>query len=312
MSRRYPLKISHEELKAKQEMSLRDKIDTSMERIEQWYDHWQGNIYVAFSGGKDSSVLLDLTRRIFPEIPAVYNDTGLEYPEVKEHIKTFPNVIITRPKLTYRQVIEKYGFAVISKEQSRYLWDMRVSKSEKLKSIRMNGNRWGRGKISKKWLFLLNAPFKISGQCCEILKKNPAKVYERKTHQKAMIGSMVEESMMRAQTYMRFGCNAYETKRPISTPLAFWKKQDVLQYIVDRNLTLPSVYGSIQTDENGELYTTGVDRTGCIWCLFGIEQEKNSPNRMQRLKVTHPKIYNYCINNLGLGEVLDFLEVDYE
>lgn len=305
------MKITHEELKFKQEMSLRDKIDTSMERIEQWYDHWQGNIYVAFSGGKDSSVLLDLTRRIFPEIPAVYNDTGLEYPEVKEHVKTFPNVVITHPKLTYRQVIEKYGFAVISKEQSRFIWEYRNTHSQKLRDIRIQGNKWGLGKIRAKWLFLLDAPFKISFKCCDILKKNPAKSYETKTGRKAMIGSKVTESLMRKQSYLKYGCNAYEMNRPISTPLAFWKKQDILQYIVDRNLSLPSVYGSIQTNEKGELYTTGVDRTGCIWCLFGIEQEKESPNRMQRLKITHPKIYNYCINNLGLGEVLDFLEVDY-
>jgi 3'-phosphoadenosine 5'-phosphosulfate sulfotransferase (PAPS reductase)/FAD synthetase len=311
------LKVTKEELVLRQNMSLQDKIDFTCNRIEQWYDYWKGDIYIAFSGGKDSRVLLDLVRNkaFIPDaklIPAVYNDTGLEYPEIKEFVKTFDNVVITRPKLTYREVIEKYGYAVVSKEQSRFLFDMWHSKSDKLKGIRMNGNKWGMGKISEKWKYLLSAPFKISDRCCEVLKKNPSKVYERKTGRKGMIGSTVEESFMRKETYMRFGCNAYETKRPLSMPLAIWTEQDILAYIVRENLNMASVYGEIKQDESGKYYLTGVQRTGCIWCMYGLDRDKGEKNRLQKLKETHPKIWNYCINNLGLGDVLDFMEIAYE
>lgn len=306
------MKMTIDELNFRVNMSLRDKIDYSTEKIEQWHNHFDGNVYVAFSGGKDSRVLKDLVERIFPEIPSVYNDTGLEYPEIKQFVKTFGDVIITRPRLTYRQVIEKYGFAVISKEQSHFIDEYRNTRSEKLKNIRLNGNRWGMGKISKKWLFMLDAPFKISQKCCDILKKNPSKIYERKTGRKGMIGSTTEESFMRKQTYLRFGCNAYETKRPISMPIAFWREQDVLQYIRKYSLSLPSIYGEIKEREDGKLYLSGINRSGCMWCLFGLDKEKNELNRIQKLKLSHPKIYDYVINDMKIGDVLDFMEISYD
>ena len=47
-----------------------------------------------------------------------------------------------------------------------------------------------------------------------------------------------------------------------------------------------------------------------MFCMFGAHLEKE-PNRFQRLKETHPKQYDYCINKLGLGEVLDYINVKY-
>lgn len=55
-------KITKEELEYRKSLPLQDKIDMSCERIEKWYDYWKGQVYVAFSGGKDSTVLLDLVR----------------------------------------------------------------------------------------------------------------------------------------------------------------------------------------------------------------------------------------------------------
>lgn len=53
------------------------KIQVSQTRIMEWYQHYNGQVYISFSGGKDSLVLLDLARRIYPDIKAVYIDTGL-------------------------------------------------------------------------------------------------------------------------------------------------------------------------------------------------------------------------------------------
>jgi len=292
-------KVTQEELLYRQSLSLQDKIDMTCEKIESWYDHWQGNIYIAFSGGKDSTVLLNLVRSIFPEVPAMFSDTGLEYPEIREFVKTVPNCVMIKPKLTFRQVIEKYGYPIISKEQSRYLFDMQRSKSEKLRDLRINGNRWGMGKISKKWLFLIDAPFKISPYCCDKLKKYPAHQYEKQTKRHPMIGSTVEESFMRRETYLRFGCNAYETNRPISMPLAFWKEQDIWEYIHKYNISY------------SKIYDMGYNRTGCMFCMFGVQLE-NNPNKFQKMAITHPQLYKYCIENLGLGNVLDFIGIDYK
>jgi len=65
----------------------------------------------------------------------------------------------------------------------------------------------------------------------------------------------------------------------------------------------------------GKLKTTGLDRTGCMFCMFGCHLEKE-PNRFQKMKITHPQIYNYCMKpieegGLGLGRVLDYIGVKY-
>lgn len=69
------------------------------------------------------------------------------------------------------------------------------------------------------------------------------------------------------------------------------------------------VYGEI-VEENGRLTTTGAKRTGCMFCMFGVHLEKK-PNRFQRMALTHPKQYDFCIHKLGCGKVLDFLGVPY-
>ena len=70
-----------------------------------------------------------------------------------------------------------------------------------------------------------------------------------------------------------------------------------------------SVYGEI-VEQNGRLTTTGAKRTGCMFCMFGVHLEKQ-PNRFQRMALTHPKQYAFCIHKLGCGAVLDFLGIPY-
>ena len=101
-----------------QSLPLKHKITMTKQRIRGWYEHWDGNVYVSFSGGKDSTVLLDIVRQMYPDVPAVFVDTGLEYPEIREFVKTFDNVTWLKPKMNFRQVIEKYGYPFISKEVS--------------------------------------------------------------------------------------------------------------------------------------------------------------------------------------------------
>ena len=104
------------------------------------------------------------------------------------------------------------------------------------------------------------------------------------------------------------GCNVISKKK--SKPLSFWTEQDVLEYLVRNNIKIPSVYGDIIRDSKGRWKTTGETRTGCIFCLIGSHLEK--PNRFQRLKITHPNIYDYCIKQLGMGNVMDQLGINYD
>jgi len=309
--------MTTQELQMLQALPLEIKIEKTKARIREWVYHWgKDNVYVSFSGGKDSTVLLDLVRQEFPDIEAVFADTGLEYPEIRQFVNTFENVTTLRPKMKFKEVIDKYGYPVISKEVAIKLHELARTKSEYLKIKYIEGLRRDgtptHFKLSKKWYFLLEAPFKISHQCCNIMKKNPIKIYE-KSGKVPFIGTMAQESRVRLQLYLKNNCNSFDTKRPTSQPLSFWTEQDILLYIKQNNLPICSVYRYIIEDDKGKLKTTGESRTGCFACGFGCHLEKE-PNRFQRMKETHPKLYDYCIreeNGLGLGKVLDFINVKY-
>ena len=110
-----------EELKERQALPLDLKIRLTMTRIRAWVNEYgESGVYISFSGGKDSTVLLDIVRNKmgYKDIPAVFVDVPTQYPELKEFVQTFENVEIIKPKISFVQVCEKYGFPLISKEVS--------------------------------------------------------------------------------------------------------------------------------------------------------------------------------------------------
>ncbi len=115
--RRYMGRHTIGDLYQMQSLPLSAKIRMTEYRIRQWVEcYGEDGVYVSFSGGKDSTVLLHLVRKSYPDIPAAYVDTGLEYPEIREFVKQQDNVEILKPKMNFRQVIEAYGYPFIGKE----------------------------------------------------------------------------------------------------------------------------------------------------------------------------------------------------
>ena len=321
-------------LRQKQSLPLEGKVILAQQRIREWYDHWGGQVYISFSGGKDSTVLMHLVKDMYPDVPAVFVDTGLEYPEVRKFATERADVVL-RPAMRFDQVIKKYGYPVVSKEVARAVQYAKRTggKSKDFYMLRFDGKLLTKDGTKssfniEKWKFLLDADFPISSQCCDVMKKAPIKAYAKETGRKAIIGTMADESRLRMVKYLQFGCNAYESKDPTSKPLSIWREQDILQYIKQNGLEIASVYGDIVErdqlqgqmrmfpDQWDELATTGVNRTGCMFCMFGAQCEK-APNRFQRMKETHPRQYAYCMKpveegGLGLKEVLEYIGVPYE
>lgn len=169
----------------------------------------------------------------------------------------------------------------------------------------------------EKWLPLArDVPVLISHYCCFKMKKSPMHKYQTANKYKPILATLAEESRVRKQGWIRHGCNAFESKNPMSQPMSFWTEQDVLAYIVKYNVPIASVYGDIvSVGDDGNAYPaldltghpqcnlkcTGCQRTGCIFCAFGMHLEKGE-TRFQRLAKTHPRQYEYCI---GGGEWVD-------
>lgn len=300
------------DLRQRQSLPLNLKVQMSERRIREWYEYWNGNVYISFSGGKDSVVLLDIVRKIYPEVPAVYCDTGLEFPEIKEFVKTFDNVRIIRPKISFKEVIDKFGWVFPNKETAKLIEAYKRGVNYALKAmlgLDINGNYSKYKQRYKKWLFLTDCDFNISDRCCNELKKKPFASFVRETGLQCINACTADESMRRTSNWLQYGCNIYSKNHvSVSRPLSVWLETDILKYIVDNELKICSVYGDIKI-KNGIYYTTGEKRTGCIFCPVGCHLEKGDNRRFVRLKRTHPQLYSYCLNVLGLKEFLDFISL---
>ena len=231
-----------------QSWDLQRKIQVTTTRIIEWYEHYNGNVYVAFSGGKDSTVLLDIVRRIYPDVPTVFCDTGLEFPEIREFVKKQPNVVILRPEMNFRKVIEVYGYPVVSKRVADTVEYGHKPGSFRWKELHgeiMRSNGTPSEFNCEKWCYLLDAPFKVSSRCCNIMKKRPMKKYAKQTGRVPIIATMTDESRSRRSVWMKQGCNAFNKKDPSSQPMSFWTENDVLEYLYTYNIPYAPVYGEI-------------------------------------------------------------------
>ena len=183
-----------------QSLPLEAKIIMTQQRIRIWYEHWNGEVYVSFSGGKDSSVLKHIVDGMYSDVPALFVNTGLEYPEIQRFVKDIKagkydcfnsDVEIIRPEMRFDEVITKHGYPVASKEVSQIVREAKIGiakndGSYKYRIMKLNGElKTPDGKKSRfnceRWKFLLDASFDVSEECCKVMKKKPLKKYEKQT-----------------------------------------------------------------------------------------------------------------------------------
>lgn len=125
--------FTKEDLKRFQAESLDEKFQRTFAKVSEWYARWDNEVYVSFSGGKDSTVLADICARwckiIEKPLYLVFVNTGLEYPEIRHHVENFAQWLrdkygievvleILRPKMRFDEVVRKYGYPIIGKRQA--------------------------------------------------------------------------------------------------------------------------------------------------------------------------------------------------
>lgn len=232
--------------------------------------------------------------------------------------------------MNFKEVVTKYGYPFISKEVAERVhnareclksYDLRggtdtfntiISSQERFPArtsqILGIGGFFSKRYDFSRWRDLLTLDFRISHLCCNEMKKKPFHKYKKKM----FVATMAEESILRRTAWLKTGCNAFN--QGVSKPMSFWTEQDVLRYIKENNLPIASVYGEIVygerggmqystslCDSNAHLCTTGCERTGCFACGFGAHREKGE-GRFVRLKRTHPRQYDYCMDGGEYGE----------
>lgn len=343
-------KYTLNDLQYKQALPLEIKVRMTKLRIREWVKEFSvDGVYVSFSGGKDSTVLLHIAREMYPNMRAIFVDTGLEYPEIREFVRTFDNVEWLRPKMNFKNVIQTYGYPFVSKEVSwavdsaRHFLEHKEEYADKkplpvqepdeeykpFALIKLEGrlkNKNGESSMfnCSNWHFMLDSPYHFSSKCCNIMKKAPIKDYKKKTGRVPITAQMAEESRLRTKNWLLNGCNAFDNSNPMSNPMAFWTEQDVLKYIKQNNIKIASVYGDVVYEakdgslynklisyENAKLVTTGLDRTGCMFCGYGCHLEKGT-GRFEKMKQTHPKQYDYIMRpseegGLNYKAVIDWM-----
>lgn len=302
-------KVEKQELYRLQALPLDEKIAIAQKAIREFVEHFGvDGIYISFSGGKDSTVLIHLCRQLYPNLVGLYSDTGLEFPEIRDFVQTFDNITIVTPKMHHREMLKKCGYPVVSKEQAEWIYRIRSGTSsgaiqKAFYGLNLDGTPT-RFKLSEQWKYLLNAPFNIGSGCCKEMKLKPIAEYVKKTGRVPIMGTTASESALRAQKFMQYGFYNLEGKKAQCTPMSIWTDDDVWEYIHRFNLPYCKIYDM------------GYDRTGCVFCMFGAHLDKE-PNRFQKLQRTHPDLWRYCMKpyddgGLGLREVLEFMGIPYE
>lgn len=283
------LKERHITLKSLRDMNLDSKIIQSKYLIRQAVTEFGiENIYISYSGGKDSTVLSHIAKTMYPNILHIFANTTNEYPETLEHIKwekekNNTNIISVIPKdshgeiWTFKKVVSTYGYPMFSKRVSNAIRTYQHAKSDTTRRHSLDYIK----RNFKKYDDFKELP--ISDKCCDKLKKEPIRRKAKELGMKcAILGILASESYQREKDWLEYGCNVfYERKDNQSRPLSFWTDDDIKEYIERYNVKISS------------LYSKGYTRNGCMYCGFGINMDSNNCNRFQLLKKTHPTQYRY-------------------
>ena len=289
------------ELRERQSWTLSQKIDHSLGVIDQFYNRLDGKVYVSFSGGKDSTIVLWLARKLFPNIKAAFCNTGNEFPDIVKFVRQFDNVDWVKPKMKPQDVMLSYGFPLVSKKVSMLVDVAKRNPNGLVAQKDFSGGKTSYS-VPVKWHFLLDVHYRVSSYCCNRLKKDPMKTYAKIHKCAPIMGIMASESNLREKTYVTQGsCNVLTGKHVKSLPLPIWTEQDVWDFINKYNIPI------------AEIYQKGAKRTGCMFCGYGCQFKDH--NSLQMVYELYPKWYDkfmdYTNNGVTYREALrDVLSVN--
>ena len=251
-----------------------EKIDNALAIIEEAAGH--GKMALAFSGGSDSMVLLDLAAKTGKDITVVWADSQMEYPETRTYIRETAEahglpLRIAMATRTPLQQWQQTGWPMLGKQPAR-LW---------------NQTNAGAG-------FKCNV-----SECCRSMKINPARTMTRN------LGCGVQLTGQRGQQddalrgFRTFKDGAIflqaRDRMWIANPLIGWEDADITAYRIAEDLP------------EHPARARGAKHIGCVFCGGGA-QYNNSRYRI--LRKTWPEAWDQFMVQWGGGLVI--LSIKYK
>lgn len=332
----------HNEMLALQSLPYKVKVGKAKQRIREFIygcDQLGFNTHVSV-GGLDSITLLCLIKSMNIDIPAISVSVLEDKSIIKVHKQL--GVVMLKPLKTKHEILQEEGFPVISKKIATKIMALQdpTENNATIRHAIITGECGEKGhfatnsrmQLPQKWLELFGGyenenegthyqipPFKVSSKCCEIMKERPCDMWAKENNSKPFLGLMASEGGRRQEALEEHGCNYFGKTTIRSAPFAPFLRNDLLQLALDLDVPVPEIYGRIERDPNGNLRTTGAQRTGCEMCGFGVHMEKR-PHRFDKLYDRNPRAWDYWMNKCctdndgnkyGWGLVLDYIGVEW-
>lgn len=318
------------DFRVKQQLPYEVKRAYAEVRAQEFYDMCQkrGLSCHVSVGGLDSITLFLFLKTLHLDIPGVsvsiLEDKSIQQVHQQLGIETL------KPLKSKVEVIREFGFPIISKEVAGKI-SLLQRPSEENATVRhaiitgetgeYGGNRKeSRMKMAQCWLELFGGyenetegvdylipDFLVSDRCCYYLKEKPCDIWAKEHSSVPYLGLMASEGGRRQKSLMINGCNYFGESTIRSAPFAIFDRQDILRLALELDVPVPEIYGTIEQDADGMLYTTGAQRTGCSMCGFGIQKERTRPHRFDRLYESNPKEWAFWMEEVGFGHVLDWI-----
>lgn len=324
------------EFMARQKWSYEMKVNHAINIARSFYDkiigEYRGECHVSVGGLDSITLLLFIRKYVDKDIKAV-SVSSLEDKSIQAIHKQL-GIEVIKPYKSKVQVIRELGYPIISKSKAAKIEALQnpTGRNGTVRNAIMTGDCGEQGgyrkgtrmRLPQKWLDLFggsendkygtnykSAPFKVSNKCCYYLKEKPIQDWAKKNHSYPYLGLMASEGGQRELALMHSGCNYYGKTTIRSCPFAIFERQDILQLAIDLDVPVPEAYGVIAKADDGTLYTTRAQRTGCSMCGFGIHIEKR-PHRFDRLRQDNEKEWRFWMYEMGWGAVLDYIGVKWE
>lgn len=333
-------------------MPINDKIKWSNKKIEEFLVWCEQNNYsevlISFSGGKDSTVLLDLVVNVhkkinsklflvpayaieitFPTTIKFIRETVSFYQEKCSYLK---NPLFVKPKKAWNEILKEKGYPIFSKQISVVLNRLKRSKTKtELSQIAFGIKPSARYKLSYHRLFLLDSEmtyfldennqridYYFSEKCCDYVKGGL-----KHDKRPSFIGTMANESLLRKQSWIKHGCNIFNKTHPMSRPLSLWNAKDVWTYVKKFNLKINDAYGYDSNSHN--IDELRFSRLGCTSCPLGssieeyiankhskndeLPKEYKFQNRFEKLLQYMPNLYESQVWKTGMYNIIADMNV---